>query len=149
MDPDMIDAEYEKLLQETAQTSQSIADLSSRLLAASQAGDPNAAQWLSELQVIAGQVRDEQVQVQSLLQAMHGFTVSTRPTEQSAGEPRALRVRRLRAGNVRRRWIRLGDRRDRDSGPPALTGAGRASGAHVDVTGGKCRLGGCNEAGAR
>src|SRR5579872_4584379 len=77
MDPDTIDAEYGKLQQQTQQTAQTLQALSSRLEAAMQTGDPNAGQWLAEIQVIAGQVRDEQVQVQALLQAMHGFTVST------------------------------------------------------------------------
>lgn len=85
MDPDTIDAEYGKLQQQTQQTAQAIQSLSGRLEAAMQSGDPNAGQWLAEVQVIAGQVRDEQVQVQALLQAMHGFTVST--LQGAAGMP--------------------------------------------------------------
>jgi len=77
MDPDTIDAEYTKLQQEVEQIGQAINAFGQKLQAVAANGDVNAQQWLGDLRAIAMQVHDEQTQVENLLQAMHGFTVSS------------------------------------------------------------------------
>jgi len=77
MDPNTIDAEYTKLQEEVQQIGQAINAFAQKLQQAAAAGDANAQQWLGDLRSIATEVQDEQSQVQNLLQAMHGFTVST------------------------------------------------------------------------
>jgi uncharacterized protein YhaN len=83
MDPETIDSEYGKLQAEVQQVGQAINTLAQKLQAVASSGDANAQEWLSDLRTIAMEVQDEQTQVQNLLQAMHGFTVSS--LQQHAG----------------------------------------------------------------
>jgi len=83
MDPQTIDSEYTKLQEEVQQVAQAINALAQKLQAGISAGDANAQEWLSDLRAIAIEVQDEQSQVQNLLQAMHGFTVTS--LQQHAG----------------------------------------------------------------
>lgn len=76
MNPETIDSEYAKLEQEVEATGQAIDAFSQKLQAASAAGDANAKDWLLDLKSIALQVQQDQLQMQSLMQAMHDFTVS-------------------------------------------------------------------------
>ncbi len=94
MDVQTIDTEYEQLEQEAQQTFQSVEALASKLQAAAQAGDANAKDWLLDLKSVALQVQQEQLQMQTLLQALHGFTVNTlqqqpvpAPIEAAAPQP--------------------------------------------------------------
>ena len=77
MDPDTIDTEYGNLQREIQQANEAIGAFAQKMQAAAAAGDANAQGWLQDLQGIAAQVQQEQTQVQTLLQAMHAFTVTT------------------------------------------------------------------------
>ncbi len=73
MDIDTIDREYSRLQTEFGEVTQAFQALASKLQEAVKAGDPGARDWLLDLKQVALQVKDEQVQTASLLQAMHGF----------------------------------------------------------------------------
>jgi hypothetical protein len=77
MNPETIDEQYNVLLQEIQSVNTMVAAVAQKLQAAATAGYPNAQGWLADLQGIEGQVQQEQAQVQSLLTAMHDFTVTT------------------------------------------------------------------------
>jgi len=77
VDPDTIDTEYGNLQREIQQANEAIGAFAQKMQAAAAAGDANAQGWLQDLQGIAAQVQQEQTQVQTLLQAMHAFTVTT------------------------------------------------------------------------
>ncbi len=74
MDIATIDQQYQLLQQEGAQLGQVIDLLASKMQAA---GDDKAKEWLLDLKSIALQIQQEQLQVQGLLQALHGFVVNT------------------------------------------------------------------------
>jgi hypothetical protein len=76
MNPETIDSEYSKLESEVDQGAQAIQAFSQKLQTAAAAGDANAREWLLDLKSIALQVQQEQLQMQSLLQALHDFTVN-------------------------------------------------------------------------
>lgn len=76
MNPDTIDAEYSKLEQEVESTGQAIDTLAQKLQAAASSGDPNAREWLLDLKSVALSVQADHLQMQSLMQAVHDFTVS-------------------------------------------------------------------------
>lgn len=76
MNPETIDSEYAKLEQQANQTAQAIQALATKMQTAAGAGDANAREWILDLKSVALQIQQEQLQVQSLLQAMHDFTVS-------------------------------------------------------------------------
>jgi hypothetical protein len=76
VNPETIDSEYAKLESQAEQTGDSIAAFAQRLQAAADAGDAAAREWLLQLQSVALQVQQEQLQMQGLLQAVHDFTVS-------------------------------------------------------------------------
>jgi hypothetical protein len=75
VNPETIDGEYAKLDQEVQATAQAIQDFSQKLQTAAAAGDANAREWLLDLKSIALQVQQDQLQMHSLMQAMHDFTV--------------------------------------------------------------------------
>ncbi len=77
MDVETIDREYSQLEQEAGETGQAIQALAQKMQAALQAGDANAKEWLLDLKGITLQVQQEQLQMQSVLQALHGFAVNT------------------------------------------------------------------------
>jgi hypothetical protein len=76
MNPETVDNEYAKLQSEVDQGAQAIQAFSQKLQAAANSGDANAREWLLDLKSIALQVQQEQLQMQSLMQALHDFTVS-------------------------------------------------------------------------
>lgn len=76
VDPAMIDAQFQQLEAEASQLEASIEKFGHKLQAAAMNGDYGAKAWLSELRLIAMQVRAEQNQMHTLLQAMHGFTAN-------------------------------------------------------------------------
>jgi hypothetical protein len=76
MNPETVDSEFAKLQQEADQAGQAVAAFAQKLQAASSAGDTNAREWLLDLKSIGLQIQQEQLQMQSLLQALHDFTVS-------------------------------------------------------------------------
>jgi hypothetical protein len=76
MNPETVDNEFAKLQAEADQASQAIQAFAQKLQAAAAAGDANAKDWLLDLKSIGLTVQQEQLQMQSLLQALHDFTVS-------------------------------------------------------------------------
>jgi hypothetical protein len=98
MDIATIDSEYSQLEQEAQQTFQSVQALATKLQSADQGGDANAKEWLLDLKSIALQVQQEQLQMQTLLQALHGFAVNTMqspapaavPQQMAAAQPQAM-----------------------------------------------------------
>jgi hypothetical protein len=76
MNPETIDSEYAKLEQVADQTGQAIQALSQKMQAGAGAGGGDTRDWLLDLKSIALQVQQEQLQMQSLLQAVHDFTTS-------------------------------------------------------------------------
>jgi hypothetical protein len=87
VDIQTIDNAYAQLQQQAAQTSQKLQLLASKLQAAAQSGDGNAREWMLDLREVALAVQSEENQVGSLLQAMHGFAVSTMQQQYPAQQP--------------------------------------------------------------
>jgi hypothetical protein len=73
MDTSTIDQNYQQLHTEFQNVANSIQTLAQKLQAAAQAGDTTAREWLLDLKQIALDVKDEQIQVNGLLQAIHSF----------------------------------------------------------------------------
>jgi phosphoglycerate-specific signal transduction histidine kinase len=73
MDTSTIDQAYQQLQTEFQDVANSIQTLAQKLQAAGQAGDTNAREWLLDLKQVALDVKDEQIQVNGLLQAIHTF----------------------------------------------------------------------------
>jgi hypothetical protein len=73
MDIQTIDSQYSQLQNQAGQTVQELKDLAQKLQAATQAGNPDAREWLLDLKSIALAIQAEQNQVSNLLQALHGF----------------------------------------------------------------------------
>src|ERR1700733_13308924 len=73
MDTSRIDQTYQQLQTEFQDVANSIQTLAQKLQAAGQAGDTNAREWLLDLKQIPLDVKDEQIQVNGLLQAIHTF----------------------------------------------------------------------------
>jgi len=73
MDTQTIDQEYSQLQTEFQDVANTIQALAQKLQTAAAAGDQNAREWLLDLKQIALDVKDEQMQVNNLLQAIHGF----------------------------------------------------------------------------
>lgn len=73
MDGSNVDQAYAQLQTEFQDVAKSVQALAEKLQAASQAGDQNAREWLLDLKQIALDVKDEQVQVNSLLQEIHSY----------------------------------------------------------------------------
>ncbi|HTD51128.1 MAG TPA: hypothetical protein VK771_11035 [Acidimicrobiia bacterium] len=87
MDVDTVDQEYQQLQQESQQLTQVIQGFATKLQAAGDAGDAQAKEWLLDLKSLALQIQQEQLQMQALLQALHGFAVNTL---QPAPQPQAV-----------------------------------------------------------
>jgi hypothetical protein len=73
MDPQLIDQQYSQLQTEFQDVANTIQGLAQKLQAAAAAGDQNAREWLLDLKQVALDIKDEQMQVNNLLQAIHGF----------------------------------------------------------------------------
>jgi hypothetical protein len=76
MDIQTIDSQYSQLQGQADQTVQSLKALAGKLQAASQAGNPDAREWMLDLKEIALAIQAEQNQVANLLQALHGFVAN-------------------------------------------------------------------------
>ena len=77
MDIQTIDNEYQQLQVQAQQVSTAVEAFASKLQTAAQSGDANARDWALDLRALTLQIQQEQLQMQSLLQAMHGFAVTT------------------------------------------------------------------------
>ncbi len=73
MDTSTIDQEYGQLQTEFQDVAKSVQALAEKMQAAEQTGDANAKEWLLDLKQIALDIKDEQIQVNSLLQTIHGY----------------------------------------------------------------------------
>jgi hypothetical protein len=77
VDVDTVDQEYQQLQQESQELTGTIQTFAAKLQAASASGDEQAKEWILDLKAIALQIQQEQLQMQALLQALHGFAVNT------------------------------------------------------------------------
>jgi hypothetical protein len=77
MDTSSIDQAYGQLQAEFQDVAKSIQTLAEKLQAAVQGGDTNAREWLLDLKQVALDVKDEQIQVNSLLQTIHSYVDSS------------------------------------------------------------------------
>ena len=77
MDTSTIDQAYQQLQSDFQDVANSVQTLAQKLQAAGQAGDANAKEWLLDLKQIALDVKDEQIQANALLQAIHGYVDNT------------------------------------------------------------------------
>ncbi|HWF24662.1 MAG TPA: hypothetical protein VG275_04405 [Solirubrobacteraceae bacterium] len=73
MDTATIDQAYGRLQGEFEDVAKSVQELAGKLQAAAQAGNTDAKEWLLDLKQIALDVKDEQVQVNEVLQAIHSY----------------------------------------------------------------------------
>jgi phage tail tape-measure protein len=76
VDIETIDRDYNQLQQQAQQTAGALTNLAGKLQAAANAGNNDAREWLLDLKEVALQIRDEQSQVSSLLQSLHGFVAN-------------------------------------------------------------------------
>ena len=73
MDVQSVDTAYGQLQTQAETTIQELKALAGKLQTASQAGNPDAREWLLDLREIALAIQAEQNQVSNLLQQLHGF----------------------------------------------------------------------------
>lgn len=90
MNPETIDSEYSKLEQAVQDTAQAITNLAQKMQTAAGSGDANARDWLLDLKSIALQVQQDHLQMQSLMQAMHDFTVDHLSQQASGPAPQPV-----------------------------------------------------------
>jgi hypothetical protein len=98
VDVETVDREYQQLEQEAQLVGQSIQAFAEKLQTAGDAGDANAKSWVLDLKGVALQIQQEQLQVQSLLQALHEFAVSSMQAQPAAvgyAAPAAVPVAQL------------------------------------------------------
>jgi hypothetical protein len=77
LDVQTIDQEFAQLQQESGAVAQALATFAGKLQTASDGGSTDAKEWLLDLKSLALQVQEEQLQMQTLLQALHGFADTT------------------------------------------------------------------------
>ena len=88
MDTAAIDQEYSQLQTEFQDVAKSVEGFAQKLQAAAQGGDQNAKEWLLELKQIALDIKDEQMQVNNLLTALHQFVANAdQQMQQAAAAP--------------------------------------------------------------
>lgn len=73
MDTATIDQAYGQLQGDFQDVAKSLSDLAGKLQAAAQAGNMDAKEWLLDLKQVALDIKDEQNQVNNLLQAIHSY----------------------------------------------------------------------------
>lgn len=89
MDTSAIDQEYSQLQTEFQDVAKSVEGFAQKLQTAAQGGDENAKEWLLELKQIALDIKDEQMQVNNLLTALHQFVANAdQELQQQAAAPR-------------------------------------------------------------
>jgi hypothetical protein len=76
MDTTTIDQAYNQLQTEFQDVAQTVQGLAAKLQQAADAGDPNAREWLLDLKQVALDIKDEQMQCNNLLTAIHGFVAN-------------------------------------------------------------------------
>jgi hypothetical protein len=76
MDTATIDQAYSQLQTEFQDVAQTVQGLAQKLQRAADSGDQNAREWLLDLKGVALDIKDEQMQVNNLLTAIHGFVAN-------------------------------------------------------------------------
>jgi hypothetical protein len=76
VDVQTVDNEYQQLQQEQQETVQTIQALAGKLQTGTPAADTDVKEWLLDLKSIALQVQQEQLQMQTLLQAIHAYAAN-------------------------------------------------------------------------
>ncbi|MBV9312145.1 MAG: hypothetical protein JO100_00090 [Pseudonocardia sp.] len=89
MDVQAIDRGYQQLESQSQQTIQALSALSQKLQNAVQRGDQNAREWQLDLREIALRIQQEQNQMTSLLQAIHGFVANQAQQQAFSAAPPA------------------------------------------------------------
>jgi hypothetical protein len=84
MDTETIDQQYNQLQTEFQDVAKSVESFAQKLQSAAQGGDQNAKEWLLDLKQIAIDIKDEQMQVNNLLTALHQFVANAAQQEQQA-----------------------------------------------------------------
>jgi hypothetical protein len=84
MDTETIDQQYNQLQTEFQDVAKSVEGFAQKLQTAAQGGDQNAKEWLLDLKQIAIDIKDEQMQVNNLLTALHQFVANAAQQEQQA-----------------------------------------------------------------
>jgi hypothetical protein len=84
MDTQTIDQSYTQLQKEFEDVAKSVQEFAQKLQSAGEAGDEKAKEWLLDLKQIALDVKDEQMQVNNLLTALHQFVANTEQAQQAA-----------------------------------------------------------------
>jgi hypothetical protein len=90
MDTATIDQAYSQLQTEFQDVAQTVQTLAQKLQRAVDAGDQNARDWLLDLKQVALDIKDEQMQVNNLLTAIHGFVANANqapPPQQVYAQP--------------------------------------------------------------
>ena len=84
MDTETIDQEYKQLQGEFEDAAKSVQEFAQKLQSAADGGDANAKEWLLDLKQIAIDIKDEQMQVNNLLTALHQFVANASQQAQQA-----------------------------------------------------------------
>ena len=88
MDTATVDQQYNQLQTEFADVAKSVQEFAGKLQTAAAAGDQSAKEYLLDLKQIAIDIKDEQMQVNNLLTALHQF-VGNAAQELSAAQAQA------------------------------------------------------------
>jgi len=83
MDTETIDQEYKQLQSEFEDAAKSVQEFAQKLQSASDAGDEKAKEYLLDLKQIALDIKDEQMQVNNLLTALHQFVANAAQAQQA------------------------------------------------------------------
>jgi seryl-tRNA synthetase len=105
MDTATIDQEYSQLQTEFQDVAQTVQALAQKLQHAVDSGDQNAREWLLDLKQVALDIKDEQMQVNNLLTAIHGFvaTANAAPPPPVYAQPTQQQVYPQQQGYQRQR----------------------------------------------
>ena len=87
MDTETIDQEYKQLQGEFEDAAKSVQEFAQKLQSAADGGDENAKEYLLDLKQIALDIKDEQMQVNNLLSALHQFVANAAQQAQQAPAP--------------------------------------------------------------
>jgi hypothetical protein len=87
MDTETIDQEYKQLQSEFEDAAKSVQEFAQKLQSAADGGDANAKEWLLDLKQIAIDIKDEQMQVNNLLLALHQFVANASQQAQAPQQP--------------------------------------------------------------
>jgi ElaB/YqjD/DUF883 family membrane-anchored ribosome-binding protein len=87
MDTQTIDQQYNQLQAEFQDVAKSVEAFAQKLQSAAEGGDEKAKEWLLDLKQIALDIKDEQMQINNLLTALHQFVANVAQHEQQSASP--------------------------------------------------------------